>query len=70
MLVVEILVVAALAVLWLVTLFLIVADNISGGAKALWLLLTIVLAPFAIPVYLVLRHRRHRDAGLAAAQAR
>ena len=69
MLVVEILVVGALAVLWLITLFLIVADNISGGAKALWLLLTIVLAPFAIPVYLVLRHRRRQD-GLAPAQAR
>jgi len=70
MLVVEILVVAALAVLWLITLFLIVADNISGGAKALWLLLTIVLAPFAIPLFFVLCHGHHRDAGLAAAQAR
>jgi hypothetical protein len=70
-LILEILVLAALAVLWLITLFLIVADDISGGAKALWLLLTIVLAPFAIPVYLVLRHRRHRQTdGLAAIQAR
>ena len=71
MLVLEIIVMAALAVLWLITLFLIIADDISVGAKILWALLTIVLAPFAIPVYLVLRHRRHRDAGgLAPAQAR
>ena len=71
MLILEILLMSALAVLWLVTLFLIVTDDISVGAKVLWALLTIVLAPFAIPVYLILRHRRHREAdGLTAAQAR
>jgi hypothetical protein len=58
----EILFVAVLAMIWLVTLFLVVADSMSAGAKTVWLLAVIVLAPFAIPVYFVVRHRRHRAA--------
>ena len=48
----------ALAALWVIALFLIVLDDIPGGAKALWLLACILLAPFAVPVYLILRSRR------------
>lgn len=49
----------ALAALWLIALFLIVLDDrSSGGAKALWLLACILLAPLAVPLYLILRMRR------------
>jgi hypothetical protein len=52
--------VSILFVVWLVTLFLLIVDSISVGAKILWFVLLTVLAPIAIPVYLVLRHRRRR----------
>jgi len=50
--------VALLAVAWLVSLFLVVVDSIGVGAKILWFLALTLLAPFAIPIYLVTRHRR------------
>lgn len=50
---------AALFVAWLVTLFLVLVDSISVVAKLLWLVAVTCLAPFAIPVYAVLRHHRH-----------
>jgi hypothetical protein len=43
---------------WLVSMFLVVVDSISIGAKIAWLVLLTCLAPFAIPAYLVLRSRR------------
>ena len=56
----------ALAVLWIATLFLIVLDDLSVGSKVLWFVLCTLLAPFAIPVYLILRSRRRRAAASAA----
>ena len=47
--------------LWLVALFMLVVDSISVGAKILWFVALTCLAPVAIPIYLVLRHRRHRQ---------
>jgi hypothetical protein len=43
-----------LFVLWLYCLFsVLVRGDIGGGAKALWALVLIVLAPFAIVAYLL-----------------
>lgn len=58
MLILELTVAAVLLVLWLVSLFLLVVDTIPLGAKAVWALALTVLAPLAIPVYLVVRRRR------------
>ena len=55
-------VLAALCIAWLVSLFLLVADTISVGAKIVWFVFLTCLAPFAIPIYLVLRHRRRAAA--------
>ncbi len=60
--VVSIFVLGILAVAWVVSLFLLVADSISVLAKIVWFLLLTCLAPIAIPVYLILRHRRHSHA--------
>ena len=51
-------VVSVLFVAWIVSLFLLVVDSIGIGAKILWFLALTVLAPFAIPIYLVTRRRR------------
>jgi hypothetical protein len=51
-------VVAVLALAWLVSLFLLVVDSIGVGSKILWFVALTLLAPFAIPIYLVTRHRR------------
>jgi hypothetical protein len=53
---------AVLFVAWVVTLFLVLVDRISVVAKLLWLVAVTCLAPFAIPVYAVLRHHRHAAA--------
>jgi hypothetical protein len=45
---------------WLIALFMLLVDSISVGAKILWFIVLTCLAPVAIPVYFVLRHRRHR----------
>ena len=51
-------------VAWIVSLFVLVFDSISNGAKVVWFVALTVLAPVAIPAYLALRVRRGRhDAG-------
>ncbi len=49
---------AVLFVAWIVSLFLLVVDSIGVGEKILWFLALTLLAPFAIPIYLVTRRRR------------
>jgi hypothetical protein len=39
-------------------MFAVALDSISVGGKVLWWVLVTLLAPVAIPVYFVLRHRR------------
>jgi hypothetical protein len=56
----SIVVATALFVLWVVALFLIAVEDISVGSKVLWFVLCTLLAPFAIPVYLIVRSRRRR----------
>lgn len=56
--VVSILVLGAVGILWLVSLFLVIGDSIGLGSKVLWLVFLTVLAPVAIPTYLILRRRR------------
>ncbi|HEY1366153.1 MAG TPA: hypothetical protein VGF23_03530 [Gaiellaceae bacterium] len=58
-----------LFVLWLVSLFTVLVDTISVGAKLVWLLALTLLAPIAIPLYFWLRHRRRRDAAPAGSSA-
>ena len=60
MVVLGIIVVVVLAVAWLVALTLAIMDSIPVGEKILWVLALTVLAPIAIPVYLVMRSRRRR----------
>ena len=48
-----------LALAWVVSLFMLIVDSISIGAKILWFVALTCLAPITIPLYLVLRHRRH-----------
>ncbi len=57
--VVSIVVLGALAIAWLVSLFMLIVDSISVGAKILWFVALTCLAPITIPLYLILRHRRH-----------
>jgi hypothetical protein len=56
--VISIVVATVLGVLWLVTMVAVALDSISVGGKILWWVLVTLLAPIAIPVYFVLRHRR------------
>ena len=56
--VIGLIVVAVLFVAWIVSLFLLVVDSIGVGAKILWFLALTLLAPVAIPSYLVTRRRR------------
>ena len=60
---------ALLFVAWVISLFLLVLDSISVGAKVVWFVALTVLAPIAIPVYLVLRWRRRAPEHLPAADA-
>jgi hypothetical protein len=55
---VAIVVATALGLLWIVALIVLVSDTISVGAKILWFVLLTLLAPIAIPVYLLLWYRR------------
>jgi len=57
---VSIVVLGALFLLWIYCLFLLVADSISVLAKILWFVFLTCIAPLAIPLYLILRHRRHK----------
>jgi hypothetical protein len=54
----SIVVLGGLFLIWLVTLFVIVTDSISALGKLVWVILVTCLAPIAIPVYLILHHRR------------
>jgi hypothetical protein len=56
--VVSITVASVLFAIWLFSLFVLVLDDISVGAKVGWFILLTVLAPISVPVYLFLRHRR------------
>jgi hypothetical protein len=47
-----------LALLWIVSLLMLVMDSISVGAKILWFLLITLLAPLGIPAYFLWRHSR------------
>ena len=58
-LVISIIVLGALLIAWVVSLFLLVVDSISVLAKIVWFLFLTCVAPVAIPVYLILRHHRH-----------
>ena len=60
--VISIIVLGLLFLAWLVSLFMLIVDSISVGAKILWFLAITCLAPIGIPLYLILRHRR-RAAG-------
>jgi hypothetical protein len=60
-------VMAILFVAWIVALFALVLDAISFVAKCVWFVALTLLAPIAIPVYLVLRVRRSRDQPQATA---
>jgi hypothetical protein len=67
--VLAIVVATALGLLWLLSLVLLVFDSISVWAKILWFLVLTVLAPIAIPVYLIWRWRRRRPREQAATVA-
>ena len=58
-LVLSILVMGALFIAWIISLFLLIGDSISVVAKIIWFVFLTCLAPIAIPVYLILRHHRH-----------
>jgi hypothetical protein len=56
--VLAIVVVSVLALAWLVSLFALVVDTISVGAKIVWFLALTLLAPVAIPAYFLWRRNR------------
>jgi Phospholipase_D-nuclease N-terminal len=56
-----ILVLGLLALAWIVSLFVLVMDTISVGAKILWFLALTLLAPVGIPAYFLWRHSRSGD---------
>ena len=59
--VISLVLVSLLFFLWLVALFMLLVDSISVGAKIVWFVALTCLAPIAIPIYFVVRHRRHRQ---------
>jgi hypothetical protein len=54
--VLSIIVLGTLFLVWLVALFDVIVDPMSVGAKILWILFLIVLAPIALPAYFLVRH--------------
>jgi hypothetical protein len=54
----SIVVLGGLFLIWLACLFMLVGDSISVFAKIIWFLLLTLVAPIAIPVYLILHHHR------------
>jgi len=58
---ISVVVVSLLFLAWLIALFALLVDSISVGAKIIWFVALTCLAPVAIPIYFVLRHRRHRE---------
>ena len=59
---VAIIVLGAIAILWLVCLFMVIGDRMGPGAKLLWCVFLTILAPIAIPIYLLTRKRRMETA--------
>jgi hypothetical protein len=57
--VLAIVIVSVLALAWLVSLFALVLDTISVGAKIVWFLALTLLAPVAIPAYFYWHRSRH-----------
>jgi hypothetical protein len=55
---ISIVVLGSIFLFWIVSLFLLVGDSISFGAKILWFIALTCLAPFAIPLYFLARARR------------
>jgi hypothetical protein len=55
-----------LFILWFIGLFLLVVDDISFGAKVLWFLSFLVVAPIGVAAYLITRRRRHAEGPAAA----
>lgn len=53
-----ILVLGLLALLWIVSLFVLITDSISVGAKIVWFVALTLLAPIAIPAYFLWRRSR------------
>ena len=53
-----ILLLGLLALAWIISLFVLVFDTISLGAKILWFLLITLVAPVGIPAYFLWRHSR------------
>ena len=60
--VISIVVLGTIFLFWLVSLFLLIGDSISFGAKILWFIALTCLAPFAIPLYFLSRSRRSQPA--------
>jgi hypothetical protein len=65
--VLTLIVATVLFLVWLYSLFVLVLDDISFGAKVLWFLLLTLLVPISVPTYLFLRHRRRAGRHAAAA---
>jgi len=57
-LVLEIVLVVILFLAWLLCLFLLVFDTLPFWQKVVWFLALTILAPIAIPVYLIARRSR------------
>jgi hypothetical protein len=64
-LVLEIVLLTILFLAWVLCLFLLVLDSLPFWQKAVWFLALTILAPIAIPVYLIARRSRaaHAAAG-------
>ncbi len=48
-----------LFLIWVIAIAVLFTDSISIGEKLLWFVALTVLAPVAIPVYFIVRSRRH-----------
>ena len=59
--VISLIVVSLMFLAWLIALLMLLVDTISVGAKILWFVALTCLAPVAIPIYFMLRYRRHRQ---------
>lgn len=66
MLALEIVLLTILFLAWLLCLFLLVFDSLPFWQKVVWFLALTILAPIAIPVYLIARRSRaaHAASGL------
>ena len=57
--VIALVVASALFLLWVFAVVRLFTDTLSVSAKLAWFVVLLLFAPIAIPVYLILRHRRH-----------